>query len=318
VNTRKPIKVLAIDDSRTDLLLLRRALEGLSDYEVHFTGVHTLADAGTAMAGTRAFDLIFLDYRLGERDGVDVLKVLREQGVKLPIIMLTGEGCQRVAAQSIRAGANDYIIKDDLSTPTLPASIQHVLEAYQRQRKQSRALKLAMQDGLTGLITKEYLMQRLHDEFERSRRYHIPLSCVMIDLDHFKALNDTYGHLAGDEVLRSVAGCIRAGLRGADIGARFGGEEMCLLLLETPLTGGVALAERLREQISNLRMEHRDQILSVTASLGVAELHLEMQVPEDLLQEADTALYAAKHAGRNNVKYATSEGRTLSRTGTHC
>jgi two-component system, cell cycle response regulator len=312
------LHVLAIDDSRTDLRLLERSLERMEEPAVRMTGVESLEAALELLHGEgQRFGLIFVDYRLGAGDGVQVIRALRAHGIKLPIIMLTGEGDQRVAAESLRSGANDYIMKEDVGTPTLQESVRHVLEIYRRERKQSQALRQAMQDGLTGLISKEYLLQRLDEEFERSRRYSIPLSCVMIDLDRFKRLNDTYGHLAGDEILRRVARCVRDNLRGADIGGRFGGEELCLLLPETSMQGALTLAERLRSQFSLLEVSHRGQTLSVTASLGVAELTLDMGCPEDLVHAADQALYAAKDAGRDRVCAAPNHGAPL-RPSPHC
>jgi two-component system, cell cycle response regulator len=312
------LHVLAIDDSLTDLRLLERSLQRMKGVDARMTGVTSMEEAVARLSKEEAsFHLIFVDYRLGADSGVEVIQALRERGIKLPMIMLTGQGDQRVAAESLRVGASDYVMKEDIGTPVFRESIDHALEVYQRERRQSHALRKAMLDGLTGLISKDYLMQRLNEEFERSRRYGIPLSCVMIDLDRFKKLNDTYGHLAGDETLRRVSKCVRGNLRGADIGGRFGGEEICLLLPETALAGAVILAERVRQEFCSLEIDHRDEIIKVTASFGVAELTEDMGVPDDLIQAADTALYVAKQSGRNRVCAADAEGKSVP-TNSHC
>jgi diguanylate cyclase (GGDEF)-like protein len=315
---RTKLKVHALDDNPADLVLLERALSRLKDWDVRMTGVTSTEDLLAKLRDETGCDLIFVDYRLGAESGVDVIRYLRDGGIKLPIIMLTGAGDERVAAESFRAGAGDYLIKDDINTDSLARCVNHVMAAYRRERKLSHDLKSAMTDSLTGLMNKEYLMKRLAAEVERTKRYHNPLSFLMIDLDHFKKVNDTYGHLAGDEVLRRVAMCIRADLRGTDFGARFGGEEFSLMLPETTLRDARHIAERLRERIEELRVTYGSHEIRVTTSVGVACYSDGLVTPEDIIQAADEALYRAKREGRNCVRVACPSGKVPVTTSSHC
>jgi diguanylate cyclase (GGDEF)-like protein len=141
----------------------------------------------------------------------------------------------------------------------------------------------------------------LDAEWERAQRYSRPLAFVMLDLDHFKSLNDTYGHLVGDTVLRTAAAALAATLRETDTAYRYGGEEFAVLLRETDLAGAAELAERLRQGIER---HFAREAARVTASVGVAELEDDMASPSALVEAADRALYAAKHEGRNRVATA--------------
>ncbi len=166
--------------------------------------------------------------------------------------------------------------------------------------------ELAMVDGLTGLFVRRYLDARMEEEIERSRRYNTPFSIIMMDLDDFKQLNDTYGHLVGDRVLRAIANVIKAQMRGVDTAARYGGEEMAVILPRTEMVGAYNLAERIRESIADLRITTDDdppKALAVTASLGIAAYPESKAVNgEDLVRKADRALYRAKKTGKNRVE----------------
>ncbi len=168
----------------------------------------------------------------------------------------------------------------------------------ERKRDQERIRRLATTDALTGIANRGEFSRRLATEMQRARRFGRPMAVVMYDLDHFKRVNDTYGHQVGDEVLKMTANLINATIRQVDIHARWGGEEFMVLLPEADLAEGLASAERLRQAIERHRFDHRGP---VTASFGVAALG-----PRDtigaLLKRADDALYQAKHAGRNRVE----------------
>lgn len=180
------------------------------------------------------------------------------------------------------------------------------LRAHERLLSNSveRLEYLASTDALTGLLNRRVLFERLDAEIERSRRYESPLSLVLIDLDHFKAVNDVYGHQGGDAVLTAVGELINTSKRSLDIAARYGGEELCILLPQTSVEGGYAFAETLCRRISELSIEYSGQTLSVTASLGVASTGIAALTSKQLLELADSALYAAKRHGRNRVVLA--------------
>lgn len=158
----------------------------------------------------------------------------------------------------------------------------------------------SIRDELTGLHNRRYLMSRYNDEYERARRNGTGLGLLMIDIDHFKVVNDTYGHLAGDEVLRNVAQTLAGMLREYDVAGRYGGEEFVVLLAETALADMVKLAERIGEKIAQLEIYGTLSGIHVTISIGVAALY-DDDTPETLLQRADHALYRAKDEGRNRT-----------------
>ncbi|TNF35206.1 MAG: GGDEF domain-containing protein [Deltaproteobacteria bacterium] len=161
--------------------------------------------------------------------------------------------------------------------------------------------RMTIEDGLTQLFNKAYFHEALDREFRRSQRYHRPLSLVMLDIDHFKRVNDDYGHLVGDHVIKEVAGILRSRARSLETVARYGGEEFGLILPETEVTGAAILAEVLRGLVDEHPFEIDDGTLHVTVSLGVAEYDPEMKHPDELVALADSRLYLAKEGGRNRV-----------------
>ena len=165
---------------------------------------------------------------------------------------------------------------------------------------QKALLEASIRDELTGLHNRRYLMARLNEEFERARRKGTALGLLMMDVDHFKVVNDKYGHPAGDEVLRSIAQTLASMLREYDVGGRYGGEEFAVVLAETTPADMLKLAERIREKIEQLDDHGNATGIHVTISIGVAVLK-DDDTTETLLQRADTALYRAKEAGRNRT-----------------
>jgi diguanylate cyclase (GGDEF)-like protein len=158
--------------------------------------------------------------------------------------------------------------------------------------------QLSVTDPLTGLLNRRYIEARLAEEIKRSNRHGFPMSLMLLDVDHFKSYNDQYGHPAGDEALKLVGNVIRETLRGADVAARFGGEEFSILLPQTTAEEALVIAERLRHNIEHTRFPHR----AVTSSIGVASCSAELCASADLVSAADQALYEAKSQGRNRVR----------------
>ncbi|MEM7446633.1 MAG: diguanylate cyclase [Myxococcota bacterium] len=175
-------------------------------------------------------------------------------------------------------------------------------------RRANQVLKtMALSDALTKLPNKRALDETITREFERSRKRGLPLAVAMIDVDHFKAFNDTHGHQAGDLVLSSVAAALKDHLRKSDFPARFGGEEFCVIMPNTEAKEAARLAEEMREAIEAKVVDYHGEPLRVTASLGVTcDSRLAAENPEELIENADRALYAAKNAGRNRVEMAKS------------
>ena len=167
------------------------------------------------------------------------------------------------------------------------------------------AIRSALTDPLTGAGNRICLDNVLAREFELASRYQQPLSILMIDIDYFKRVNDTFGHAAGDKVLKTVAETLRVTSRCADMAFRYGGEEFVLLLNKTDLAGARIIAERLRSTIAGLSCIYENSEIPITISIGIAEVR-EGETRDNLLKRADDALYKAKHSGRNQVQVATS------------
>ncbi len=159
----------------------------------------------------------------------------------------------------------------------------------------------ANHDALTGLVNRRYFLEAANHEIQRCRRNGRVCSVVMVDLDHFKAINDTHGHVAGDKMLRIVADCLRSHLRAGDMAARFGGDELMIFLPETDLDGAAHVAERLRRALDQLKVREGKTLIETTASLGVAQWQDFEDSIEPAIERADSALYFAKRAGRNLV-----------------
>lgn len=164
------------------------------------------------------------------------------------------------------------------------------------------AERLARTDGLTGVLNRRELLDRLKREWLKAERHDTPLSLLMIDIDFFKRINDTYGHQAGDAVLVKVAHVLKTVCRDCDDVGRYGGEEFCIVLSSTTLCEATAIAERLIDEVAGTSIEHEGQTLAVTLSVGVAQNAGGMTGPGELIKVADCALYRAKHLGRNRVE----------------
>jgi len=179
-------------------------------------------------------------------------------------------------------------------------------EDLRRQLEEIEHLQVALQeqairDSLTGCFNRRYLDETLERELWRARREGYPLALVILDLDHFKQINDTYGHQAGDEALRELARSLQADIRHEDVLCRYGGEEFVILMPRMPLAVAAERAERWRTTIAEIRVRFGNFTLAFTTSLGVAAYPEHGKMPDELTQAADLALYIAKHEGRNRV-----------------
>jgi diguanylate cyclase (GGDEF)-like protein len=159
--------------------------------------------------------------------------------------------------------------------------------------------RLGRTDGLTGLLNRRAWESQLQTEFKRYQRSGDTSALVMFDIDHFKKVNDTYGHQAGDEVIRQVSAMLHETKREVDIAGRYGGEEFCVVLLESDSEGALVFAERLRKAVMDVRVEYENQIIQFTISLGLAEIDKSITSHSDWLERADKALYQSKEGGRN-------------------
>lgn len=169
----------------------------------------------------------------------------------------------------------------------------------QLQKANAKLHDISRTDGLTGLLNRKTWEQALHHEFRRFQRYEHQCSLIMFDIDHFKKINDSYGHPAGDEVIRQTARIVHNGIRNIDIGGRYGGEEFAVILVDTDAEGAKVVAERLRTRIEASSVHYEGQIINYTISLGICELSERISDPTMWIDSADRGLYRAKRGGRN-------------------
>lgn len=178
---------------------------------------------------------------------------------------------------------------------------QQFLLGIKRALLYKRVQELTIIDGLTGVFNRRHFLERLQEERERSKKFNYPFSFLMIDIDHFKNLNDQYGHLVGDVILREVAKTLKENARQIDFIGRYGGEEFCICLTETDKEKAKLAAERFRKSIENKQMRAYDENLKVTISIGISVFPVDCQDIQGIIDRADKALYQAKQAGRNRV-----------------
>jgi diguanylate cyclase (GGDEF)-like protein len=291
-------RILAVDDSELMHRLLRTRLQ-LEQVEIHcaLTG-----EEGLRLAAELQPEVMLLDIDLDGMDGFEVLQRLKEnprtRDIAVIFISASCETMDRVRCLDL--GAVDFIPKP-FEMAELKARVRSAIRVQQLLRMLSQRAQL---DGLTALWNRAYFDQRLAAECAESRRHGKSVALVMCDIDHFKSVNDRFGHPFGDEVLALFASILSGG-RASDIPCRYGGEEFGVILPATTLAEAVEVAERFRRTFEEHQWRrHPDLVL--TASFGVAELALlpADATPADLLAQADTALYASKRSGRNRVSTA--------------
>ena len=299
--THPPTIVLIEDDPNLSLLLAHHM-------ERQGWAIH----AATSLAGARevfrttGWDLALLDRRLPDGDGLELCAELRAQAPHGYILMLTGESSDQAKLEGFQHGADDYVTKP-FQLDELMARIRAGLRIVELQKAliaSNRQLEdLSLTDGLTNLRNRRAFDEEIAMRFEEVRRYQRPLSVAVVDVDHFKVVNDLYGHDAGDAVLRAIAELIKRATRGTDFVARYGGEEFAVILPETNLADGIHFAEKLRASIASAKIQVGDKAYALTISVGVAGVpHSELSGAAELVRAADQALYRSKKNGRNRIE----------------
>lgn len=297
--------ILIIDDSTTVRSQIVRELQSA-------TLCDSILQAGDGIEAFKLLlgnhvDLILCDLEMPRIDGFKLLGMIagNEQLRDIPVIMLTGRGDRELKVKLLGHGASDYITKPfDAGELIARVKVQLKIKSLQDELKKSndRLKQLSNTDPLTLIYNRRYMMSVLGKELQKAERKRTHLSIVMIDIDHFKHVNDKYGHQSGDQVLAALADLSQAGLRSYDFVARYGGEEFVLTLPETTHADALMIAERLRSRIQNHSYAGSLQGLTTTASMGVATYPTDLiKSVADLIREADEAMYRAKTAGRNRV-----------------
>jgi diguanylate cyclase (GGDEF)-like protein len=277
-------------------LVKARLKDELVEMEFAAGGAEALEKAGAFLP-----DLVLLDVDMPDLSGMEVIRRLKSEmrTMSIPVIFLTGSDSPEAKVKGFELGAVDYVTK-----PFDPTELRARVRATLRTKYLMDLLsQKAMIDGLTGTWNRAYFDERLPAEVSLSRRTGNQVSLVMLDIDHFKEVNDTYGHPFGDDVLRAVARALGARVRVSDVVCRFGGEEFAIILPNTDAPRATMLAEDLRLLISEMVILCGKTLVPVTASLGVSDLGRDQEASE-MIKAADGAMYASKRSGRNRVTSA--------------
>ena len=303
LNLDHPVAILSIEDKDADFGEVEKILTKHGQFKL--TRVKSIAGAFEQLAAGH-FDLIFLDYLLPDGNGLDFLERINRKGFETPVVVITGQGDELIASRIIQAGACDYLPKAKVSGKALLRIIANALEKAGLRREmrmaQEKLAEMSVRDELTGLFNRRYFQEALEREISGAERYGHVLTLCMMDLDHFKRVNDAYGHPCGDRVLQEFGRLVNDSIRKYDVGCRYGGEEFTLILPDTPLDKAQTLCERFRERIQDHDFACGEHAFGMTISIGIASRAADDRItPEQLVDLADKALYQAKRQGRNRV-----------------
>jgi two-component system, cell cycle response regulator len=300
------VKLLLVEDEPTQQLLMERLLSKVGyAVEVASNGADALV-----MIKTGKYQLVLTDWEMPGMDGVTLCRLVRE--LNLPsvyILLLTSHGAAAHAVEGLRAGANDFIRKPADETELvarLDAGRRVVLLEQSLRDANTQIERLSVTDSLLGIFNRRYLHERLPQEAARARSCGQSVSVVMADLDHFKQINDTFGHAAGDACLAGIIPPIQAELRQSDVIGRYGGEEFVVILYGADAAAAYPIAERICRRVSDIRIEGFGAAVQLTCSIGVAASDTLEVWGQHLIAHADTAVYAAKRSGRNQVQVAAT------------
>jgi two-component system chemotaxis family response regulator WspR len=320
------IVAMLIDDQAIVAKLIQNALAECNDINFHYCPKPTIAIEEIESVNPT---VILLDLCMPEMGGIELLKLLRgdEKKRNIPVIVLSTEDNPLTKKESFENGANDYLVKLP-DKNELIARLRYHSQAYihklqldevvtalhkaneELEKRNLDLLQISQLDGMTQLANRRHFDEKILVELKRAIRNQMPLGVIMMDIDHFKLYNDTYGHLQGDECLKAVAYKIKTNLkRATDLAARYGGEEFIVLLPDTDLLGSVKVAEDIRAAILAEKIPHKSSLTAehVTISMGVHScIPTLSDTPETLLKTTDSFLYKAKEGGRNQVFFSNS------------
>jgi diguanylate cyclase (GGDEF)-like protein len=293
-----PRPILLIDDDRLQHRLVQ------AHFKAFQTDLYTLDGAATYEEGltkllTGGYAACLLDYQLGERDGLQLIRDAVAADCRTPIIFLTAETSDDIDIAAMHAGALDYLVKGEITPRMIERSLRYALKLADTLEALRR---LATRDELTGLLNRRELDRVLAEECERDLRFGHEFALIMLDVDHFKAVNDKHGHPAGDAVLKEVARRIQGEVRTVDRATRFGGEEFAVVVTESDAATALEIARRICATVAREPVRLPSGVaLPVTISAGVAALPRDSRTDGALIAAADRALYAAKQRGRNRA-----------------
>ncbi|MFZ5473789.1 MAG: putative bifunctional diguanylate cyclase/phosphodiesterase [Pseudomonadota bacterium] len=309
----KILRVLLVEDSEDDALLLQRELKR-SGYAPIMHRVDTPEALELALRSPE-WDVIITDHNLPGFGSDAALRLVRESGLDIPVIIVSGTIGEDVAVSAMKAGASDYIMKGHLArlAPAIERELREAEVRHQHRKAEETIHHLAYHDSLTGLINRHRFEQRLTMALRNAKDWNSEHALLYLDLDQFKVVNDTCGHVAGDELLKQLARVLQDHVRESDTLARLGGDEFGLLLENCPIDQAVQIAEKLLQAINAFRFSWGGKTFSVGGSIGLAAITAHNPSVDDLLRNADIACYAAKDGGRNRIHIYKDEDVELQR-----
>lgn len=291
-------KILLIDDDRMQFRLTQAHFKNFQAETFEIQWAETFED-GLSRLLSGDYAACLLDYQLGPRNGLELIREAVAASCRTPIVFLTAEASHRIDIEAMNAGALDYLVKGEISSRSLERSLRYALKLGETLEALRR---LATRDQLTGLLNRREFERILAEEEERAVRFGHPFSLVMVDIDHFKSVNDRHGHPVGDAVLREVARRLSEEVRSVDRVARYGGEEFALIIMQSEREAALEMARRVCSAVEREPVLARDTLaLNVTISAGIASMPKQARSASELVTAADRALYAAKAAGRNRA-----------------
>jgi diguanylate cyclase (GGDEF)-like protein len=291
-------KILLIDDDRMQFRVTQQLFKTFRGEQYDLDWASTYEEGIEKLMGG-GYVACLLDYQLGPRDGLVLIREAIGRGCRVPIIFLTAESGEKVDIEAMNAGALDYLVKGEINARMLERSLRYALKLGDTLQELRR---LATRDQLTGLFNRREFERILQEQKTQAADAHTEFSLVLVDIDHFKRVNDQHGHPAGDEVLRELARRLLGAVRGNDQVARIGGEEFAITMPGTPKTAALAVARRLAEAVRSRPVRVAEGLeLPVTLSVGVASHPVDVTAKTDIVMAADKALYTAKTGGRDRV-----------------
>jgi len=298
------IAVLLIEDNDVDAQFTRDLLAEWSIEEFRITRVKTMGE-GLALIGQTRFDAILLDLSLPDAFGLPTVRQVHATNPAIPLVVLSGVSDQALALQAVQQGAQDYLVKGQGHPELLARAVRYAIE---RKRTEERLTYLAQYDHLTGLVNRSLFRDRLIQAMARSKRLQQPLGLMLLDLDRFKAVNDTLGHDIGDELLKAVSERLKSCVREVDTVARMGGDEFTVILEGVPSEASiVVVAKRITESISSA-FELKGHSVSIGISIGITVYPHDDQGIDELLKHADEAMYRAKQQGGSGYHFHEASG----------
>ena len=294
--------ILIVDDTKINIDILIELLDDTYDVIVSLSAKRALE-----IVDETHIDIILLDILMPDVSGYDVCRILKtkDNTKNIPVIFITANTDEESIDLAYQVGGIDYITKpfkalELLARVKTQLNMQNLLEELEQSHRELKLL--ASQDHMTKLYNRRYFADISVSILDLAKRNNKQFSVLMLDIDKFKRINDTYGHHIGDEVIIALANVLKSTNRKSDIACRFGGEEFLILLPETDLAGAKIIGEKLRKLVEELTVKVEDQNIGFTISIGVAEINLEKETDlEAVIQRADEGLYKAKEGGRNRV-----------------